>query len=219
MRLLLVEDDPMIGQGLEQALADAGYALDWVRQAGLAETALRTTQYDGVLLDLGLPDLDGIELLRRLRTRGESVPVLIVTARDAVTDRIAGLDAGADDYMVKPFDVDEMLARVRATVRRAAGRADSAYRFKGVVIDAANRQVSVENRSVELSAREWALLEPMIMRPGAVFSRNQLEEKLYGWREEISSNTVEVHIHKLRRKLGAELIRNIRGVGYMVPAE
>ncbi len=217
MRILLVEDDRMIGRAVEAALRQAGHAADWVHDGRQADTALRAQTYDAVLLDLGLPGIDGLSLLRNLRARADRVPVLILTARDAVQDRIDGLDAGADDYMLKPFDVDEMLARLRALIRRSAGRPEPAYTFGDVVVDTAGRRVELNGEPVSLSAREWAVLEPLVARPGQILSRSQLEEKLYGWGEEISSNTVEVHVHKLRRKLGASLIRNIRGLGYMVP--
>jgi len=217
MRLLLVEDDSMIGEAVLDALRAEYYAVDWVRDGASADTALRTQAYDCVLLDLGLPKRDGIEVLRELRTRKDRTPVLIVTARDAVEQRVAGLDAGADDYLLKPYDLDELLARVRALLRRSAGRAEPVYEHQGVCIAPATREVTVDGQPVVLSAREWAVLEPLIARSGMVLSRAQLEEKLYGWKDEVSSNAVEVYIHGLRRKLGTDLIRNVRGVGYMVP--
>lgn len=217
MKILLIEDDRMIGEAMIAALRQAGYAVDWVRDGHQADTALRAPAYDAVLLDLGLPGIDGLTLLRALRAQGNRVPVLIVTARDAVKSRIDGLDAGADDYLLKPFDADEMLARLRALIRRSAGRAEPVYAFGDVIVDTVARKVELRGAAVALSGREWAVLEPLVARPGHILSRAQLEEKLYGWGEEISSNTVEVHIHKLRRKLGAALIRNIRGLGYMVP--
>lgn len=217
MRLLLVEDDSMIGEALLDALRAEHYAVDWVRDGTSADTALRSQAYDCVLLDLGLPRRDGIEVLRELRARKDRTPVLVVTARDAVEQRVAGLDAGADDYLLKPYDLDELLARVRALLRRSAGRAEPVYEHQGVCIAPATREVTVDGQPVVLSAREWAVLEPLIARPGMVLSRAQLEEKLYGWKDEVSSNAVEVYIHGLRRKLGADLIRNVRGVGYMVP--
>ncbi len=217
MRLLLVEDDLMIGESVLDALRAEHYAVDWVRDGAAADTALRTQSYDCVLLDLGLPRRDGLEVLRELRARKDRSPVLVVTARDAVEQRVAGLDAGADDYLLKPYDLDELLARVRALLRRSAGRAEPVYEHQGVSINPATREASVNGEPVVLSAREWAVLEPLIARPGMVLSRAQLEEKLYGWKDEVSSNAVEVYIHGLRRKLGADLIRNVRGVGYMVP--
>lgn len=219
MRLLLVEDDAMIGDAVLDALRADHYAVDWVRDGAMADTALRTGSYDLVVLDLGLPRRDGLEVLRALRARQVTTPVLITTARDAVGDRIAGLDAGADDYVLKPFDVDELLARIRALIRRSAGRAEPVFSHKGVSLNPATREASVGGKPVALSAREWAVLEPMLARPGVVFSRSQLEEKLYGWKDEISSNAVEVYIHGLRKKLGSDLIQNVRGLGYLVPRQ
>ena len=217
MRLLLVEDDSMIGEAVQDLLRAEHYAVDWVRDGELAETALRTQAYDLVLLDLGLPRRDGLEVLRSLRARKNRTPVLVATARDGVAQRIAGLDAGADDYVLKPYDLDELLARIRALLRRAAGRAEPVYEHQGVAMDPARREATVQGVPVPLSAREWAVLEALLARPGSVLSRAQLEEKLYGWGDEINSNAVEVYIHGLRKKLGAETIVNVRGVGYMVP--
>lgn len=219
MRLLLVEDDLMIGEQLLDLLRAEHYAVDWVRDGEQADGALAAQDYDLVILDLGLPRRDGMSVLRGLRAQKKSVPVLISTARDAVEQRIAGLDAGADDYVLKPFDLDEFLARIRALLRRASGRAEPVYEHKGVSVNPATREVSVQGQSVSLSAREWAVLEPLLARPGLVLSRQQLEEKLYSWKDEISSNAVEVYIHGLRKKLGAEMIQNVRGVGYRVPKE
>ncbi|WP_298231419.1 response regulator transcription factor [uncultured Azohydromonas sp.] len=217
MRLLLVEDDTMIGEAVLDLLRAEHYAVDWVKDGEMAETALRTQAYDLLLLDLGLPRRDGLEVLRTLRARKDRTPVLITTARDAVAQRIEGLDAGADDYVLKPYDLDELLARIRALLRRAAGRAEPVYEHRGVSLNPATREASVGGQPVVLSAREWAVLEPLIARPGLVLSRAQLEEKLYGWRDGISSNAVEVYIHGLRKKLGADTILNVRGLGYMVP--
>lgn len=217
MRLLLVEDDTMIGESVYDLLRAEHHAVDWVRDGDMADTALRTQTYDVVLLDLGLPRRDGLEVLRDLRARKDRTPVLVATARDAVAERVQGLDAGADDYVLKPYELDELLARIRALARRAAGRAEPVYEHKGVSIDPATREVAVNGEPVVLSAREWAVLEPLIARPGRVLSRAQLEEKLYSWKDEISSNAVEVYIHGLRKKLGADLVLNVRGVGYMVP--
>jgi two-component system, OmpR family, response regulator len=219
MRILLVEDDAMIGEAVLDALRAEHYAVDWVRDGAMADTALRTESYDLVLLDLGLPRGDGLDVLRSLRSRGAHVPVLVATARDAVGDRIAGLDAGADDYVVKPYDTDELLARIRALIRRSAGRGEPVFSHKGVALNPATREATVNGEPVSLSAREWAVLEPMIARPGVVFSRGQLEEKLYGWKDEISSNAVEVYVHGLRKKLGSELIQTVRGLGYLVPRQ
>ena len=214
MRLLLVEDDSMIGEAAKQGLRQEGHTVDWVRDGAAAEVAATGGNYDLVLLDLGLPRRDGLAVLRSWRARGATVPVVIITARDAVTDRVAGLDAGADDYLVKPFDLDELLARVRAVLRRRAGRADSTVRIGALELDTAARRVKWKGQEVTLSAREYALLEALADRPGAFLSRAQLEERLYGWQEEIASNAVEVHIHALRRKLDPNLIRNVRGMGY-----
>jgi two-component system OmpR family response regulator len=219
MRLLLVEDDPMIGESLVDLLRAEHHAVDWVRDGALADSVLRTETFDLVLLDLGLPKADGLSVLRALRQRGNAVPVIIATARDAVQSRIEGLDAGADDYVLKPYDVDELLARIRAHVRRAAGRAQPVYTHAGVALDPATHEATVGGQPVQLSAREWAVLEALIARPGQVLSRAQIEDRLYGWKDEVSSNTVEVFIHGLRRKLGAELIRNVRGLGWMVPKD
>ena len=217
MRLLLVEDDPMIGEAVLDLLRAEHYAVDWARDGDAADTALRTQAYDLVLLDLGLPRRDGLTVLRDLRTRKDRTPVLVATARDAVAQRIEGLDAGADDYVLKPYDLDELLARLRALLRRAAGRAEPVYEHQGVSINPATREATVQGQPVVLSAREWAVLEPLIARPGRVLSRQQLEDKLYGWGDEVSSNAVEVYIHGLRKKLGADVLLNIRGVGYLVP--
>ncbi len=216
MRLLLVEDDSMIGAAAQQGLRAEGHTVDWVRDGREAELAVANGVYDLVLLDLGLPRRDGLSILRGLRAKGENVPVLIITARDAVSDRIAGLDAGADDYLVKPFDLDELSARVRAVLRRRAGRADSVMRRGNLELDTATRRVTWKGKEVTLSAREYALLEALADRPGAFLTRAQLEERLYGWDEEIASNAVEVHIHALRRKLDPAVIRNVRGMGYTI---
>ncbi|HEY3049453.1 MAG TPA: response regulator [Polaromonas sp.] len=217
MRLLLVEDDAMIGETVLQVLRTEHYAVDWVRDGSLADEALRSEQYDLVLLDLGLPRRDGLEVLRALRARRNTTPVLVATARDAVEDRIAGLDAGADDYVVKPYDTDELLARIRALLRRSAGRAEPVFEHKGVSLNPATHEATVHGQPVSLSAREWAVLEPLLARPGVVLSRAQLEEKLFSWKDDISSNAVEVYIHGVRKKLGNDLIQTVRGLGYVVP--
>ncbi len=218
MRLLLVEDDAMIGAAAREGLRLEGHAVDWVRDGRAAELAIANGVYDLLLLDLGLPRRDGLAVLRELRARGSDLPVLVITARDAVADRVAGLDAGADDYLVKPFDLDELAARVRAVLRRRAGRAQSVLSVGELEIDAGARRVRWRGREVTLSAREYALLEALADRPGAYLSRAQLEERLYGWDEEIGSNAIEVHIHALRRKLDPALIRNVRGLGYTLEA-
>jgi len=219
MRLLLVEDDPMIGEALVELLHREHYAVDWVRDGIAANGALVSTPYDLVILDLGLPKRDGLSVLRALRERRNRVPVLVTTARDALEDRVAGLDAGADDYVLKPFEFDELLARIRALIRRTAGRAQTSYTRGGTVLDPVARTARVDGKEVTLSAREWAVLEPLLLRPGATLSRQQLEEKLYGWGESVNSNAVEVYVHGIRKKLGADFIRNVRGLGYLVPRE
>jgi two-component system response regulator QseB len=217
MRLLLVEDDQMIGESVRTGLQQDGFAVDWVQDGRAAELALETNSYDTLLLDLGLPRKAGLEVLASLRRRGDPIPVLILTARDAIADRVKGLDAGADDYLVKPFDLEELAARVRALLRRKSGRADPVIQVGTLIINPATHEVSRDGKPVTLSAREFALLHALAGRPGVVYSRAQLEEKLYGWGHEVESNTVEVYIHSLRRKLGADFIHNVRGVGYMVP--
>ncbi len=217
MRLLLVEDDTMIGEAVLDLLGAQHYAVDWVQDGEMADSALQSQAYDLVLLDLGLPRRDGLSVLRALRARKIRTPVLIATARDAIEQRIAGLDAGADDYLLKPYDLKEMLARIRALLRRAAGRAEPIYEYADITINPATREVTAAGNPVLLSAREWAVLEPLLARPGTVLSRAQLEEKLYGWNDDVSSNAVEVYVHGIRKKLGAALIQNIRGVGYRVP--
>lgn len=216
MRVLVVEDDPMIGRAVANGLGENGYAVDWVRDGAAAELALGAGTHDLALLDLGLPRKDGLHVLRGLRRAGSEVPVLVITARDAVADRVAGLDAGADDYLVKPFDLDELLARVRALLRRRAGRACPEISYGALTLDPVKRVVCVRGTVVDLSAREFAVLEALMNEPGAVVSRAKLEDAVYGWGTEVGSNTVEVHLHHLRRKLGPELIRNVRGVGYRV---
>jgi len=227
MRLLLVEDDRMIGESLQRALRLEGYAVDWVRDAAAADSTLASERFDLVLLDLGLPPgagagaggpADGLSVLRAARARHDATPVIVLTARDARGDRVAGLDAGADDYLVKPFELDELNARIRAVLRRHAGRAEPLLSAGGVTLDPATRRVAKDGVAVSLSAREFAVLEALLAKPGAVLSRAQLEDRLYGWGEEIESNAVSVYVHQLRRKLGADFIRTVRGVGYFVDA-
>ncbi len=216
MRLLLVEDDTMIGESVRLGLRQDGFVIDWVQDGKAAELALSNEPYALLLLDLGLPNKGGLEVLKNLRTQRNPIPVLVLTARDAVADRVQGLDAGADDYLVKPFDLDELAARIRALLRRQSGRIETELRCGDLTINPATHQVFLGAKEIALSAKEFAILYALIDRPGAVLSRVQLEQHLYGWDEEIESNAVEVHIHNLRKKLGSELIRNVRGVGYVV---
>jgi two-component system response regulator QseB len=216
MRLLLAEDDRMIGAGIQQGLKQDGFAVDWVQDGRAAETALADGAHDLVLLDLGLPRRDGLAVLTAMRSRGDTRPVLILTARDAVADRVAGLDAGADDYLVKPFELTELAARVRALLRRRDGRAEPVVTVGALTLNPATHEVGLDGRPVPLSAREFALLAALVARPGAILSRAQLEEKLYGWNEEVESNAVDVHLSALRKKLGADAIRNVRGLGWMI---
>ncbi len=214
MRVLLVEDDAMIGDSLRKGLRGEGFAVDWVRDGHGAELALETTDYALVLLDLGLPKKDGLAVLRDWRQRGNAVPVLILTARDAVPDRVMGLDSGADDYLVKPFDLAELLARMRALLRRQAGRARDLIEVGSFRLDPVAHTVEYRGQAVQLSGREFALLHALLETPGSVLSREQLEDRLYGWGEEVESNAVEVHVHNLRRKFDPRIIRTVRGVGY-----
>ncbi len=219
MRILLVEDDKLLGDGIQVGLTQAGFAVDWVQDGAAGETALKTEPYAALVLDLGLPKLSGLELLRRLRAAGNSLPVLILTARDAVADRVKGLDSGADDYVVKPFDLDELAARLRALARRQRGEAAPLLQVGELQLDPSGRRVRFRGREVEVSAREFGLLQELMLNAGRVLSREQLEQRLYAWGEEVESNAIEVHIHHLRRKLAPELIRTIRGVGYLLPKE
>ena len=217
MRLLLVEDDRMIGESVQKGLRLDGFSVDWVQDGNSAELALETERYDCVLLDLGLPKKDGMDVLRGMRSKRDAAPVVVITARDAVPERIKGLDTGADDYVVKPFDLDELAARVRAVVRRREGRAEPVIEYLELALNPATHQATYRGQPLGLSAREFTVLEALVSRPGAILSRAQLEERIYGWGEEVESNAVEVFIHSLRRKLGAEFIRTVRGAGYMVP--
>ncbi|MBE0623982.1 MAG: response regulator [Burkholderiales bacterium] len=219
MRILLVEDDKLLGDGVQAGLIQSGFSVDWVRDGVAAELSLKTGEYAGVVLDLGLPRLSGLEVLQRLRRGGDKVPVLILTARDRVEDRIKGLDGGADDYLVKPFDLHELAARLRALIRRSSGEAAPNLRVGEIELDPAARCVSFRGRPVELSVREFALLQELMLNAGRVLSREQLAQRLYSWGEEIESNAIEVHVHHLRRKLAPELLRTVRGVGYLMPRE
>ena len=217
MRVLVVEDDALLGDGMQAGLSQAGFATDWVRDGAAAEVALRTGAPDAVVLDLGLPRLAGLELLRRMRAAGNRTPVVIVTARDAIEDRIKGLDGGADDYVVKPFDLQELAARLRALIRRAAGEAAPRLRLGELELDPAAREVRFHGAPVVLPAREFALLHALMHAAGRVLTREQLAERLYAWGEEVESNAIDVHVHHLRRKLAPGLIRTVRGVGYLMP--
>ena len=216
MRLLLVEDDRMIGESLQRGLDKSGYAVDWVEDGRQAELALDNGVYDLMILDLGLPRKDGLTLLGEMRQRGNDTPVLIVTARDAIDDRVAGLDKGADDYLVKPYDLKELKARINAVLRRRHGRSNSLIEHAGLSLDPVTHKVFLRGEPVSLSSREFALLHALMLMPGAVKSRQELEEAIYGWGQEVGSNAVEVHIHNLRHKLGSKLIANVRGAGYRI---
>jgi DNA-binding response OmpR family regulator len=217
MRVLLVEDDRMIAEAVRTALELDGHTVDLIRDGASAALALESAQFDIVLLDLGLPRRDGLAVLRAARARGDTTPVIIITARDDVQSRVAGLDAGADDYLVKPFDLEELAARMRSVSRRRVGRGDPVIEHAGIRLNPVTHEVSHDGNPLSLSAREYAVLEALLQRPGAILSRTQLEDRLYGWGGEIESNAVEVYIHSLRRKLGGEAIRTMRGVGYYVP--
>ena len=216
MRVLLVEDDEMIGQSLVRALEGNGWSVDWVKEGLLAQSAMADGGYACVLLDLGLPKRDGIEVLRKARAQGDQTPVLVLTARDGLDDRITGLDIGADDYLIKPYEFRELLARMRAVIRRRDGSAHSVIGGAEVQLDLTTREVLVQGERSQLSAREFALLHALLERPGAILSRDQLESRIYGWGEEVSSNAVDVLIHGMRRKLGADTIRNVRGLGWRI---
>lgn len=220
MRVLIVEDDAMIGRALASGLEESGYAADWVRDGAAAELALAQGTYDLALLDLGLPRKDGLEVLKTLRRAKVQVPVLVISARESLADRISGLDSGADDYLVKPFDLDEVLARMRAVFRRHAGRGTPEVAYGALTLDPANRVVRFRGTPVALSTREFALLEALMRQPGALVTREKLLDSVYGWGAEVESNAIEVHLHHLRRKLCPELILNVRGVGYrLVPVD
>ena len=217
MRILLVEDDPELGDGLTVGLRQAGFAVDWLRDGHSADQALQSESFDLVVLDLGLPRLSGMDVLNRARGRGLTVPILILTARDATGDKVSGLDAGADDYLVKPIDLDELSARIRALTRRSAGRAAPLLTHGELTVDLAAHRVTLAGDEIELSSREYSLLQMLLENAGRVLTRTQLEQSVYGWRDEPDSNALEVHIHHLRKKLGGELIRTLRGVGYTIP--
>ena len=216
MRILLVEDDPQLGDGLTIGLRQAGFAVDWLKDGNSADQALQSETFDFVVLDLGLPRLSGMEVLSRARSRGQHMPILILTAHDATGEKVAGLDAGADDYLVKPIDLDELTARIRALTRRSAGRAEPLLIHGDLALDPAAHTVTQAGLVVELSSREFSLLQQLLENAGRVLTRTQLEQSIYGWRDEPDSNALEVHIHHLRKKLGSELIRTLRGVGYTI---
>jgi len=219
MRILLAEDDPLLGDGLRAGLRLAGFQVDWVRDGRAAERELRAEPYAAAVLDLGLPLLDGLDVLASVRAAGVRTPVLVLTARDAVPERIRGLDLGADDYVIKPVDLAELAARLRALVRRAHGQPQDQLSVQGVLLDVASRTVTLDGEPVLLSTREFDLLHALMLQPGRVLSREQLEQQLYSWGHEVESNAIEVHVHHLRRKLRPELIQTVRGVGYALVKE
>ena len=219
MRLLLIEDDAMIGDSLQKALRKSGYAVDWVQDGEDALLSLESTEYALMILDLGLPGKDGLSILLALRKKENPIPVLILTARDAVSDKVQGLDMGADDYMLKPFALEELEARIRLLLRRHNGHSSSILKVGDLSIDTATHKVIMNDKPYSLSSKEFALLAVLMERSGTVFSRAQLEEKLYGWNEEVGSNAIEVHIHQIRKKLGKNIIKNIRNVGYSLADE
>ncbi len=216
MRVLLVKDDPMIGESLAQSLKAAAYAVDWVRDGHAALHAVATQAYGMMLLDLGLPRRDGMDVLRTVRAGANALPVVVITARDTVEDRISGLDHGADDYVLKPFDMAELLARMRAVIRRQGGAAGPLFSNGHMCLDPVSKEVSVGDEKTLLSGKEFALLHALMVRPGAILSRAELEDRLYGWNQEVESNAVEFLIHSLRKKLGSDAIKNVRGMGWMV---
>ena len=218
MRVLVIEDDALLGDAIQAGLKQSGYAVDWMKDGASADHALGTEPYAAAVLDLGLPRMSGLEVLRRLRSRNDPIPVLILTAMDTVNDRIKGLDAGADDYLAKPFDMGELSARLRALIRRASGKAAPELNIAGVKLDPAAHRVFYRDQAIELPAKEFAVLHALMLNTGRVLSRAQIEEQLYAWGEEVESNAVEVYIHHLRRKLFPGLIETIRGVGYLIPA-
>jgi DNA-binding response OmpR family regulator len=218
MRILIVEDDPVIADAVRVGLALGGASVDWVETCADALAAVSTTRFSAIVLDIMLPDGSGIDVLREMRARKETIPVLLLTARDEISDRVSGLDAGADDYLVKPFDLDELAARIRAITRRSEGRADTCLVHGAIRVDPTEASVTVDGTLVQLSRREFAVLAALMERPGIIRSRSELEERLYGWDEDVESNAVEVHIHHLRNKIGREAIETVRGLGYRMRA-
>jgi len=219
MRVILVEDDELLGDGVQQGLKQFGYTVDWVKDGAAAKHAILSEHFDAIILDLGLPRLSGLEVLEQVRDEGVATPVLILTARDAVNDRVRGLDSGADDYLTKPFDLEELSARLRALLRRSSGRADASLVYRHITLDPASHMVTSNDKDITLSRREFALLHKLLENAGQVLSRDQLTQSMYGWEEDVDSNTLEVHIHNLRKKIDGTFIRTIRGVGYMVEKE
>ncbi len=217
MRILLVEDDPQLGDGIRTGLQQAGYAVDWLRDGLEALHSLEVENFEIVILDLGLPRMDGMELLEKVRNSGNDIPVLILTARDATSDKVKGLDKGADDYLVKPFDLDELCARVRALSRRHSGRASPLIKYRNIILDPMSRSLKKNGKYIAISTREFNILQILLENCGRVLSRDRIEESLFGWEDSLESNATEVHIHHLRKKLGKEFIVTIRGVGYMIP--
>jgi len=216
MRVLLVEDDQMIGESLHKALSQSGYAIDWAKDGDTAEISLSTHCYDMMLLDLGLPNKSGLEILKQIRAKKNAMPVLILTARDNLSDKVIGLDAGADDYLIKPFELEELEARIRALSRRRNGRAEQLMKVGNISLNPVTREITIGDSTVLLGSREYALMHALMERPGAVLSVSDLEDRLYGWNDEVESNAIEVHIYQLRKKLGKECIANVRGVGYRI---
>jgi len=219
MRLLLAEDDDKLGKGIRTGLRYEGHAVDWVKDGNTALSALRNESYDVLVLDLGLPQLTGLEVLDKLREEGLSLPVLILTARDSIDDRISGLDRGADDYVVKPFDLDELSARIRALSRRVVGRTVTVINYRDIVLDPASLTVRKSGKIVEMPIRSFSVLQKLLENEGRVQSRTRLEESLYSWKDDIESNVLEVHIHNIRKRFGSKFIRTIRGVGYIVDSQ
>lgn len=216
MRLLLAEDDTMLGTSMHKALKLAGFHVDWVRDGVAAQKAVHEQSFDALLLDIGLPQLDGLQVLQQMRKGGQHLPVLIVSARNTVDDRITGLNVGADDYITKPFDLNELIARIHALIRRNKGRSQPTLTVGALSLDPIRREARLDGQALDLSQREFDVLHHLMEHPGAVLSREQLEQRLYGWQEEVASNAIEVHLHHLRRKLGSNWIKNVRGVGYKV---
>lgn len=219
MRILLVEDDELLGDAARAGLSQYGYTVDWLKDGESAKLALKNESFDLVVLDLGLPKLSGLGLLRDVRSSGNVTPVIILTARETIEDRVKGLDCGADDYLTKPFDMDELTARVRALIRRSSGRADSTIQYSNIELDPAAHSVTLDGEEVNVPRREFSLLQKLLENSGHVLSREQLMQSVYGWEEDVDSNALEVHIHNLRKKLNATFIRTIRGVGYMIERE